>query len=142
MSVRKKRGNFALSPLAAIVIGAVTALAFSTLICVLLASMISSGKMSFSAAEKMIILTQGIAALLGAWIAAGIAKQKRVQICLITAGAYFLCLLAMTALLFGGQYKGLVLPLFSVLTGAGVAALSGIRTKNGKKLKALKRSYR
>jgi len=142
MFVRKRRSNAPVSILVAVGIGVCCAVVFSMLVCALLASLITSGSISFQTTGGVVVVVQGISGMLGSWIAATVAKQQRLQVCLITAGMYFLCLLAMTALLFDGEYAGVVLSLMSVLTGGCIVALSGIRTKKEKKFKALKRAYR
>jgi hypothetical protein len=47
-----------------------------------------------------------------------------------SGAGYYLTLLAMTALFFGGQYQGMGVTLGLVLAGAGTATLLSVKRKN------------
>lgn len=83
-----------------------------------------------------------LSSLLGALLAANRIKHLRVQMCLISGAAYYLTLLAITALFFGGQYQGMGVAAILVLVGSGAAALAGLRGSKGKQIKFKKKAYR
>lgn len=86
------------------------------------------------------ILVLAISAALGAGGAASFVKRLRLQVCLLSGGCYYLFLLALTALFFGGQYAGMGATALAVLVGCGIVAF--IPTKKGKNWKKGKRAYR
>ena len=64
------------------------------------------------------------------------------QMCLLTGVCYYLALLAMTALFFGGQYSALGVTALAVLAGSGGAALLSILTEKSKNNHGRKMAYR
>lgn len=106
----------------------------------LVVTLISAGVQAFLIAEeKMTMSTLGYGALLTVIISVltgsvtGIltAGNKHLLVSLITAGAYFLCLLSVTALFFGGQYENLLPTLIAVLGSGLAAALLSLRFGSG-----------
>ena len=69
-------------------------------------------------------------------------KRLRLQVCLITGAVFYLLLLAITAMFFGGIYLGMGTTAICVFCGCGLAALLGIRRKNQTKFKGIKKVYR
>lgn len=86
----------------------------------------------------MIVVT--LAAAVGAWISTMMIKRLRLQMCMLSGVCYFLTLLAMTALLFGGQYQGIGVEAVLILAGCGVVAF--IPNKKGQFKVKKKRAYR
>ena len=85
---------------------------------------------------------QFLGALAGSTAIIKMTDRHKMQMCLLSGGLYFLFLLSMTALLFGGEYQGVGLGALAVLLGAGgVGLLSGFGG-NRKKLFHKKRVYR
>ena len=75
-----------------------------------------------------------ICTALGSWIAVGLVKRRKMQTCLITGGIYFVCLLGVNVLFFGGQFHGVFVTFLMVLLGATVAGLLAARgEKRGSK---------
>lgn len=60
---------------------------------------------------------------IGAWVAGATIKHRRLLVCLLSGAVYYALLLAMTALLFGGQYQGMGVTALLVVAGCGSAAL-------------------
>ncbi|MBE6976078.1 MAG: hypothetical protein E7439_02635 [Ruminococcaceae bacterium] len=65
---------------------------------------------------------QFIAAFAGAVVTAVKIKHQIMPMSLITGGGYFLTLLAMNALFFGGQYQGVLVTGLMILLGSVLAA--------------------
>jgi len=65
----------------------------------------------------------------GAWVAITLVKSRKMQTCLITGGVYYLCLLAVNVLFFGGQFDGVFVSLLMVLLGASAVGFLAARGK-------------
>lgn len=87
---------------------------------------------------SMIILFLG--AVMGAWGAFSSIKKQRLQVCLLSAAVYYLLLLAITALFFGGQYQGMGVTAIVILIGALAVAL--FPSKENTKFRFKKHAYR
>ena len=96
---------------------------------------IGEGSIGFAA---MIILA--LASVMGAWCAISLVKRQRLQVCMMAGGCYYLTLLAITALLFGGQYQGMGVTAIVIAVGCSLVAL--LPNKIGSKIKTKKRAYR
>ncbi len=83
----------------------------------------------------MIILLS--ASFLGALTAKTRIKHRALVVCLISGAGYYLSLLAITALFFGGQYQGMGVTFGLVLAGAVTAGLLSIKKK-----KSITKGYR
>ena len=69
----------------------------------------------------MVILLAG--AVSGAAAAVNATKRLRGQVGLASGGLYFLCLLGMTALFFGGQYRGMGVTALMVFCGCALVIM-------------------
>lgn len=81
-----------------------------------------------------------VSSWIGALISAATIKRRWAMICGVNGVIYFLALLSITALFFGGQYEGMGVTLLLVLCGTGVAVLMGAKRGVGQGRK--KRKYR
>ena len=73
-----------------------------------------------------------LASAIGAWIAAWMVKRRWIMICIGAGGSYYLSLLAITALFFGGQYQAVGVTALLVFGGCGAVGLLGVTKQNGK----------
>lgn len=86
------------------------------------------------------VLTLGSAA--GAFAAMYTAKRMKLQTSILSGVSYYILLLSMTALFFGGQYDGIVATALAIISGCSIAALLNILpNKRGKSFKR-KTAYR
>ena len=69
-----------------------------------------------------------MASALAAMIAAAMIKRRWMLVCLVAGGIYYLVLLSITALFFGGQYQGMGVTLLLILAGSGAVGLLGLRS--------------
>lgn len=71
----------------------------------------------------------------GALFAASRIKHRRMLCCLCNGVAYFLMLIACTALFFGGQYQGVLITGLIIMSGSVAAALTDFKKewKNSKR---------
>ena len=83
-----------------------------------------------------------LASVLGSEISWLRTKRLRLQVCLITGAAYYLLLLAVTAVFFGGIYLGMGMTAITVFCGCGSIALLGVRGGKRIKFKGMKKVYR
>lgn len=138
---RKVTGKAAALPVG-IGIGVLASLAVTLLGSALAAYLIHSEKIGENTIGGSAMVILAAASVIGALVACQRVKRMRVQVSMITGAAYYITLLAMTALLFGGQYDGMGVTALVVLAGCGVSALLGVRGGKGRKMRGLKRSYR
>lgn len=105
----------------------------------ILASIIGKESIPENAMKTGCMMIHFLSAALGALVSAGITKQRRLPVCIITAAAYFGIMLAMTALLFEGQYQGFWLTALIVTAGGGTAVLPAvIRKGSGGRIRKLR----
>lgn len=123
-------------------IGVMVALLLSLGGCAVVAYLISNGYISQSAMKIYAAIILMLSAFIGALIAYGRVKKQRLQISVITAAVYYLCLLAITALFFGGQFAGAGTGAIVVILGCCAAALLGISPGKKRKFQFRKRGYR
>ena len=76
----------------------------------------------------MIILL--VSASAGSAVAAGSVQRLRAQMCLAAGVGYYLCLMAMTALFFGGRYHGMGVTGVMVFCGSVLVILLAPGSKN------------
>lgn len=115
----------------------VVTIAMAVMITVLIASE-RVGEVILPPAAVGTVLAAGFA---GALVAARKAATRRLIVCLISGGIYFLSLLCCNALFFDGAYRGVVPALLTIIGISLVAGLLGLRQKN-RKFKAVKRHYK
>ena len=69
----------------------------------------------------------------GSFVAARMIKRQRLLVCLLAGAVYYLLLLGLTALFFGGQYTGMGVTALAVLAGSGTVCLLGMGQGRGRK---------
>lgn len=132
MVVNKKVSGKAKPIAVGLAIGVLVSLVLTLIGAAVTANLVLSEKFpaeSIGYAATVILL---IAAAAGAWMAALSVKRRWIMVCLGTGGSYYLTLLAITALFFGGQYQAMGVTALLVLGGCGAVGLLGI-TKEKKK---------
>ena len=76
-----------------------------------------------------------LASICGSMIAVKKVKKRKLQVSLMVGSGYYLSLLAMTALFFGGQYQGMWVTALLVLAGSGTTILIETREKKSVKFR-------
>lgn len=138
MAVNRKVTGKALSVPGGLFLGVGVSMALTLLISVILASLVNSEKLPWERIGYGIMGMVYISALIGALIAGAAVKHQRLLVYLLSGAVYWLTLLSLTALFFGGQYYGLGVTALVVFGGCGTVCLLGMR---GEK-KGLKRKRR
>lgn len=124
MVTNKRAGGRASSTAAGLAIGAVLSMAITVGGCAVVAWLIARETLREEALGYGVMAVLFLSALIGALVAAGRIKRRRLIMCLASGGIYFLLLIAMTALFFGGQYGAVGATALCVVCGSLVAALA------------------
>lgn len=130
MTVNQKVTGTAVSIPVGLAIGTGVSLGITALLSALTAWLILGGKLSENSVGycAMVILLASSAA--GAATAIARIKRRRFQMGLAAGGIYFACLLAATALFFGGSYEGIGVTALMILCGCGLVILLGAGGQN------------
>lgn len=110
-------------------ISILTTLVFSWL----LAWLVITGRVGENAIGYGAMAILLMASYLGAILAAARVKHRSMMVCALSGAAYFLCLLACTALFFGGQYQGIGVSALIITVGSVGAALTDAARSGGHK---------
>ena len=142
MDMVKKFKIKQLSVGAAIGIGIGTSAVLSMAILALAALLVSTEKLQINAIPVVIAFTHLVSAFAGTFLACKLADQKLLITGSAAAGGYFLTLLTLTAILFSGEYQGVLTGLLMVAIGAAAAVLTGLRKEKGSARKHKIPAYR
>ena len=103
--------------------GVVTALGITLLLSLAAAGLISSGTIQQQSVGYCAMVILLLSTVCGCRTAAIRIRGRNALVCMVTGGGYFLSLLAMTGLLFGGRYQAVGVTGLLVLGGSGTAML-------------------
>ena len=95
--------------------------------------MVSSEKLSVESIGFASMVILAVAAAIGALYASSAIKRMRLQVCLMAGGCFYLSLLAITALFFGGNYQGMLVTAIIILVSCAIIAV--LPTSKGRKWK-------
>lgn len=112
---------------AGVLMGAAISLLWSILAAALVGLLIDREMLAHTAigyGGMLILLT---ASILGSLLAWKKIKHRRALVCLTTGGAYYLMLLGLTALFFGGQYEAVGVTGILIFAGSATVILAGLR---------------
>ena len=118
---------------AGLAIGGATALVLTILGAMIVAKLVDSEVIEEAAigyGAAVVLLAASFMSSMAAWSRI---KRQRALVCMASGGIYFLMLLAMTALFFGGQYSGVGVTAILIAGGSGCAVLLGLRGGGGKR---------
>lgn len=139
MVVNKKVTGRAASMPAGLALGGAVSLVLTILLAIIAGKLIDMGTMG---EESIGYLSLGILLLssgMGAAVAVGKIKRRRLVVCMAAGAIYYGLLLAMTALFFGGQYAGMGVTALAVAGGAGTVCLAGTRQGRGQRKRKIAR---
>ena len=97
------------------------------------ALLLSTEKLGEGQESLITVISMLLASALGAITAIGITAAKRLPVCLATGAGYFLTLLAITALFFGGMYSGVGESGLVIMAGVLSVALLSLNSKKSNK---------
>ena len=104
---------------------AVTAAGSAASAWAILGGFVPEGRIGYFAMTILVL-----SAVAGSAVAAGSVQRLRAQMCLAAGVGYYLCLLAMTALFFGGRYHGMGVTGAMVFCGSVLVILLAPGSKN------------
>ena len=142
MVVNKKVTGTSKSMAAGLAVGTLVSLLITLFGAAVIANLVLSEKMASQGIGYGAVLVLLLASAAGAWIAAAMVKHRWLVVCMGAGGSYYLMLLAITALFFGGQYQGMGVTALLVLGGCGAIALLGLRGERSGVKKARKYHFR
>ena len=129
VSNRKVTGT-AMSMPGGLALGGLVSLAVTVIGATLAAYMILSERIPENGAGYCSMVILLLSSSLGALTAVKKIKHRRLYVCMLSAVVYYGMLLSVTALFFGGQYKGMGVTALLVLAGTGTVALLGTKQDN------------
>ena len=129
VSERKLTGR-ATSISAGVALGAGVSIVTTIIICAVCAHLITKEIIGQTHMGYCVILAMLTATILGGMTASGKVKRRKPIICLLSGGSYFTVLIAITALFFGGRYRGMGITFLVILIGSCASALIVVRRKN------------
>ena len=100
--------------------------------CLLAAYLINREILSWNHSGYGVMVILLLSAWAGAAVTAGKIKRRRAVMCLGAGIGYFLMLIAMAALFFGGHYSGVGETGLMIFCGSMLGVLTGIREKRGR----------
>lgn len=106
------------------------------------AKLIDMEIVAWSQAGYAVLVILLLSAWMGAMVAAGKVKRRRMAVCMGSGAVYMLMLLAVTALFFGGKYSGVGETALLILCGSMVAVFMGEPGKRRRKTVKTKKGYR
>ena len=142
MAGKKKQTGRASALPVGIAFGVVSSLVITLLGAAGLTVMIAGEHMALESYGYGVMVILLLAAVVGAVVAMLRIKHQKLQVSLLTGAAYYLILLAMNALFFGGQYEGALTTGLIILCGTGAAAILGSREVKSFKRKRKLSAYR
>ena len=131
MATKRKVKGTALSMPMGLALALAVSLVLTLVLAGLTACLALEGKIAESAIGYGAMGTVLVSSVVGALIAAARIKRRRLMTCLVSGGCYYLALLSITALFFGGQYQGMGVTALLVFAGAGSVALLGLKGERG-----------
>lgn len=133
MVVNRKATGKAISIPLGLGIGLIVCMAITLITSAISANLILNERIGEGAMGYCAMVTLLLSSAAGAWLAAVLIKHRWMIVCMGVGGIYFLTLLGITALFFGGQYQGIGVTALMILGGSGSVGLLGLKHANGRK---------
>ena len=134
---RKLSGRASSFP-AGIGAGLLTGMSMTLLLSLLTAYLISGEVIGQDRIGYCAMITLLLSSIGGAWTASAKTKRMPVQTSVVYAAGYFLLLVSMTALFFGGQFEAVGVTLVTIVIGSGAGGLLCVRSRKTRKQKHYK----
>jgi len=132
MTAKKKMSGKGVSIPAGITIGALTSVGVMLIGALAMAYLVMKETITIDRIGFGTMFILACASAIGTWLASALIKQKKLFVCGITALAFYLVLMSITAVFFDGMFAGMGLTALMILIGAGASLLPGMRKKSGK----------
>ena len=109
MHKNKKVTGLAFNVPAGASVGVLAGLLITLVGCAFIAYLLNAGKIGEGSVGFASVILNGLSTIVGALTATVLVKQYRIQVCITTGISYYLLLLALTAMFFGGSYQGMII---------------------------------
>ena len=123
MKTKNKQTGKAASIPAGATFAAITSLGISAIGSLLVSWLVAGDRMKWESVGYGIMVILFLASFLGALIASSMVRHRRGVVCMLAGVTYYVCLLSLTALFFGGRYYGMGVTALMIVAGSGCAAL-------------------
>ena len=140
MTVNRKPTGTALSIPAGITIGIFISVFATLSTTFLMAKLVDAEVVSMDKVGYMVLVIIIISSWIGVTTASGKIKRRRMLVSLATGTMYFVTLLAITGLFFGGQYSGVGETALLIFCGSILGFISGQPRKN-KRRRCINKRY-
>lgn len=110
-----------------ILLGTTAAWILTLVSAIIMTQLVLSGSMKHTALGYWAMVLVPLVSAISAFIAVGIIKRQRMQVCLLSGLAYFVTLLIVNLVFFGGQFDGIVITAILILSGVLCVGLLGLR---------------
>lgn len=127
--MNKKHTGRAVSIPAGLAWGGGTSLGCTLLFTAVIGKLLDMEKITWENVGYGVMCLLLAASFLGAAFAYRKIKRQRIVVCLMSGMVYFVILLCITALFFGGQYEAVGVTFALVIGGSGCAGILGMREK-------------
>lgn len=114
-------------------IGTAICILLTVLISIVISKLISIEKIEWNQVGYGVMIMLLIASIAGAKTACTIIRRRKLIICVSIGGLYWLSLLVITALFFGGQYDGMYLAGLIILCGGALVYIMEMKREGGRK---------
>lgn len=141
MTVNGKPTGRASSVPAGLASGVFTAMLLTLTGTLITALMIDRGIIRWASSGYAVMAVLIISSWIGAAVAAGKVKRRRVMICGLTGGMYFVALIVMTGLFFGGRYSGVGESGLLILCGSTLGVLMKYPVKPERNRRKIRRYH-
>ena len=142
MTLNRKVTGRAMSIPAGLAVSATVSLLVTLLVVVIGANLLSKEILIQENIGYCAMLALLLGSSLGAVTAAKGIKHRKLAVGMMSGGVYYLLLLGITALFFGGQYQGMGVTLILVLGGSLIGAILANRERGKGTVKRRKKSHR
>lgn len=131
MVVNGKPSGRTMSMAAGLALGGCISLAITLILSAVGAKLMDSQVIPEDGAGYLALGILLLASVMGAAVAYRKIRRQRLVVCMASGGIYYGILISITALFFGGQYRGMGVTALVVLAGAGTTALVGMGQGRG-----------
>ena len=141
MTTTKKHTGRAMAFPAGVFMGATISLLWSILAAALVGLMIDREILRYTAIGYSAMLILLTASILGSFLAWRKIKHRRALVCLTTGGVYYLMLIGLTGLFFGGQFEAVGVTGILILGGCTTVILVGLGNGSNRRKRIYKKLH-
>ena len=122
MGMKKTSAKITSNLPAGISLGLLVSILFTLISAAGITQLVTKEKIAENNIGYLILAVLLLSTMVGAWTAVIRTKRLRLQVCLLEGAGYFLAMLAIAAMFFGGRYQGVLPSAMTILTGCLLVA--------------------